>query len=72
MVDNDFDGGVLIGPLGFVVREHEANRAVLNGGLSVAVVLMSCVIRLPSAVMVLILNGPTLVFVSVAILKIGF
>ena len=37
MVDNDFDGGVLSGPLGFVVREHEANRAVLNGGLSVAV-----------------------------------
>ena len=35
MVDNDFDSGVLSGPLAFVVREHEANRAVLNGGLSV-------------------------------------
>ena len=37
MVDNDFDSGVLIGPLAFVVREHEAHRAALKGGLSVAV-----------------------------------
>ena len=72
MVDNDFDGGVLFRPLAFVVREHEAHRAALNGGLSEPlVVLVSCAIRLPSAVMVLILNGPTLVIVSAAILKIG-
>ena len=37
MDDNDFDSGVLIGPLAFVVREHEAHRAALKGGLSVAV-----------------------------------
>ena len=37
MVDNDFDSGVLIGPLAFVAREHEAHRAALKGGLSVAV-----------------------------------
>ncbi len=37
MVDNDFDSGILIGPLALVVREHEAHRAALKGGLSVAV-----------------------------------
>ena len=37
MVDSDFDRGVLIRPLARVVHDHEAHRAVLNGGLSVAV-----------------------------------
>ena len=35
MVDNELDGGVLIRPLARVVHDHEAHRAVLNGGLSV-------------------------------------
>ena len=76
MVDNDFDSGVLIGPLAFVVREHEAHRAALKGGLSVAVGGVNVVCDQAAV------GGdgghlewadvtPTLVFVSVAILKIG-
>ncbi len=59
------------------MREHEAHRAALKGGLSVAVGGVNVVgDQAAVAVMVVILNGPmctpTLVFVSVAILKIGF